>query len=104
MNIINSFVSILFRSGNDVAKLSRLDDVPSDAQSIVPSTPRLQGSMPSTRSELTTASTHSVSPRHAISRNYTRQFLNEHDHVQQDPIQVTESHAFFPFTCTLRRA
>lgn len=103
MNAIRSIVSDLFQSGSDVVNLSRVDDLPTVAQANVPSTPRLQGSMPSTRSELTISSKQALSPRRASSKDYTRQFLNEYDHVEQDPIQVPKSHALFPFTCHLRR-
>jgi hypothetical protein len=96
MDILGSFTS-LFRPRDEDAVPVGLTKA---QQTNVPSRSRLRGSMPSTRLGATTCSKPAEPPRKTKPKNYTQGFLNKHDHVAQDPIEVPKIYAFF-HTCAL---
>lgn len=93
MNILLSSLKDLFKPRDDDALSVDLAKV---QQTNVPSRPRPQGSMPSTRSsEVTASSKSAVLSRKVNPKNGTKAFLDQHDHLQQDPIEVTRVHILF---------
>lgn len=84
MNILESLRSLFKPDAADVAPV----DSTRAQQTDVPFKPRLWGSMPSTRSETTISLKPTAPSGNAKGKNPTRQFLDQYDHIRQDPIEV----------------
>lgn len=91
MDILGSFKSLFKPRDDDAVPV----DLTTGQQTNVPYRSRLRGSMPSPRLGATTCSKPAELSRKTKPKNYTQGFLNKHDHVAQDPIEVPKIHAFF---------
>lgn len=87
MNAIKSLISSWLPGEESPVRI----DLNAAQQANVPSRPRPRGHMPFTRLETTTPSKPALPSRQAKAKGHIGRFLNEHDNIEQDPIEVVAS-------------